>query len=213
MTEADLDELADEIVLLFTTGEFYRGIGSGIGEVSKNFGYLTYSFLDTDTRYARSREMERMIRAIHRGILSRDKIYETVKRIFDSFNKHTSESQKRNIYHGAAGAMTGSVIVSQVVLQLATRIGNLASIPSVFSYYILLGGGMAERSIYRSRSLSTENPEVYYALRKDDLDFLFFLIEPMVEPIMESLKIKRIYGDHMFNALIDKVGEKIKSHA
>ncbi|WP_323641873.1 hypothetical protein [Pectobacterium carotovorum] len=45
MTEADLDELADEIVLLFTTGEFYRGIGSGIGEVSKNFGYLTTHFL------------------------------------------------------------------------------------------------------------------------------------------------------------------------
>ncbi|WP_241262314.1 hypothetical protein [Pectobacterium brasiliense] len=89
MTEADLDELADEIVLLFTTGEFYRGIG----EVSKNFGYLTYSFLDTDTRYARSREMERMIRAIHRGILSRDKIYETVKRIFDNFNKHTSDQR------------------------------------------------------------------------------------------------------------------------
>lgn len=34
-----------------------------------------------------------------------------------------------------------------------------------------------------------------------------------VEPIMESLKVKRVYADNMFNALIDKVGKKIKSHA
>ncbi|KAA3666259.1 hypothetical protein PB70LOC_01997 [Pectobacterium versatile] len=50
MTEADLDELADRIVKMLTTTDFYEGMGSGISEIGKKFGYLVYSFLDTDTR-------------------------------------------------------------------------------------------------------------------------------------------------------------------
>ncbi|RYC38823.1 hypothetical protein CLR69_21420 [Pectobacterium zantedeschiae] len=60
--EADLDELADRIVRMLTTTDFYEGMGSGISEIDKNFGYLAYDFIDTDTRYAKSREMERLIK-------------------------------------------------------------------------------------------------------------------------------------------------------
>ncbi|MEI7177151.1 hypothetical protein [Pectobacterium carotovorum] len=199
MTEADLDELADRIVKMLTTTDFYEGMGSGISEIGKNFGYLAYDFIDTDTRYATSREMERLIKAIHRGIVSREKIIEAIQRIFKVFNRNASESQKEAIYHKAVGSVAGSMLVSQAVFQIAKRIGNAPKVSTGTVYYILLFGGMAKRSIYRSMYLRGHNPEVYSELRRDDLDFLFFLFEENVEPLTEAIKMRRVYGSGMFN--------------
>ncbi|WP_224718545.1 hypothetical protein [Pectobacterium versatile] len=182
MTDADLDELADRIVKMLTTTDFYEGMGSGISEIGKNFGYLAYDFIDTDTRYAKSREMERLIKAIHRGIVSRDKIIEAIKRIFKVFNRDASESKKESIYHKAVGSVVGSMLVSQAVFQIAKRIGNSPKVSTGTVYYILLLGGMAKRSIYRSMYLMSHNPEVYSELRRDDLDFFSSCLKKMLNP-------------------------------
>ncbi|MDY4383028.1 hypothetical protein [Pectobacterium brasiliense] len=210
MTEADLDELADRIVKMLTTTDFYEGMGNGISEIGKNFGYLVYDFIDTDTRYAKSREMERLIKAVHRGIVSREKIIEAIKRIFKVFNRNASESQKEAIYHKAVGSVAGSMLVSQAVFQIAKRIGNAPKVSTGTVYYILLLGVMAKRSIYRSMYLKNNTPEVYSELRRDDLDFLFFLFEENIEPLTEAIKMRRTYGNGMFNQLIDKIEHRIK---
>ncbi|MEQ9919397.1 hypothetical protein ABRQ09_00820 [Pectobacterium brasiliense] len=210
MTEADLDELAGRIVKMLTTTDFYEGMGAGISEIGKNFGYLAYDFIDTDTRYAKSREMERLIKAVHRGIVSREKIIEAIKRIFKVFNRNASESQKEAIYHKAVGSVVGSMLVSQAVFQIAKRIGNAPKVSTGTVYYILLPGGMAKRSIYRSMHLKNNTPEIYSELRRDDLYFLFFLFEENVEPLTEAIKMRRTYGNGMFNKLIDKIEYRIK---
>ncbi|MBN3197116.1 hypothetical protein H5A20_00140 [Pectobacterium brasiliense] len=210
MTEADLDELADRIVKMLTTTDFYEGMGNGISEIGKNFGYLAYDFIDTDTRYAKSREMERLIKAVHRGIVSREKIIEAIKIIFKVFNRNASESQKEAIYHNAVGSVAGSMLVSQAVFQIAKRIGDAPKVSTSTVYYILLLGGMAKRSIYRSMYLKNNTPEVYSELRRDDLYFLFFLFEENIEPLTEAIKMRRTYGNGMFNKLIDKIECRIK---
>ncbi|KAA3667203.1 MULTISPECIES: hypothetical protein [Pectobacteriaceae] len=209
MTEADLDELADRIVKMLTTTDFYEGMGNGVSELGKNFGYLAYGFIDTDSRSSRSREKERVIKAIHRGIVSRDKIIEAVTRIFDIFNRNVSEAKKETIYNKIAGGLVGSFIISQVVMRASKKIGNMKKMFTGIVYYGLMAGGMMDRSIYRSRSLKEQNPEVYSELRKDDLDLLFFLFEEQVEPLTEAIKMKRTYGIGMFNKLIDKVESRI----
>ncbi|MFC3394726.1 hypothetical protein [Brenneria rubrifaciens] len=184
-------------------------MGSGISETGKNFGYLSYDFIDTDTRHAKSREMERLIEAIHRGIVSREKIIEAIKRIFKVFNRNASESQKEAIYHKAVGFVAGSMLVSQAVFQIAKRIGDAPKVSTGTVYYIMLLGGMAKRSI-SFNVLKSHNPEVYSALRRDDLDFLFFLFEENVEPLTEAIKMRRTYGNGMFNKLIEKIEYRIK---
>ncbi|WP_113625515.1 hypothetical protein [Pectobacterium peruviense] len=210
MTEADLDELADRIVKMLTTTDFYEGMGSGISEIGKNYGYLAYGFIDTDSRSSREREVERLIRAIHKGIVSRDKIIEAITRIFNIFNRNVSEAKKEEIYNKVAGGLVGGFIVSQAVMITSKRIGNMPKVSTAMVYYVLLLGGMMDRAIYRSRSLREQNPEVYSELRRDDLDLLFFLFEDQVEPLVEAIKMRRTYGAGMFNNLIDKVEYRMK---
>ncbi|MEQ9866072.1 MULTISPECIES: hypothetical protein [Pectobacteriaceae] len=210
VTEADLDELADRIVKMLTTTDFYEGMGSGISEIGKNYGYLAYGFIDTDSRSSREREVERLIRAIHKGIVSRDKIIEAITRIFNIFNRNVSEAKKEAIYNKVAGGLVGGFIVSQAVMITSKRIGNMPKVSTAMVYYVLLLGGMMDRAIYRSRSLREQNPEVYSELRRDDLDLLFFLFEDQVEPLVEAIKMRRTYGAGMFNNLIDKVEYRMK---
>ncbi|MCY9846739.1 hypothetical protein [Pectobacterium jejuense] len=210
MTEADLDELADRIVRMLTTTDFYEGMGSGISEIGKNYGYLAYGFIDTDSRSSREREVERLIRAIHKGIVSRDKIIEAITRIFNIFNRNVSEAKKEAIYNKVAGGLVGGFIVSQAVMITSKRIGNMPKVSTAMVYYVLLLGGMMDRAIYRSRSLREQNSEVYSELRRDDLDLLFFLFEDQVEPLVEAIKMRRTYGAGMFNNLIDKVEYRMK---
>lgn len=202
--------MADRIIKMLTTPDFYEGMGSGISEIGKNFGYLAYGYIDTDSRSSRSREKERVIKAIHKGIVSKDKVIKAITRVFNVFNRHVSEAKKEAIYNKIVGDLVGGFIVSQAVMITSKRIGNIPKVSTAIAYYLLLLGGMMDRSIYRSQYLKNHNPEIYSELRRDDLDLLFFLFEEQVEPLTEAIKMRRTYGDGMFNKLIDKIEHRIK---
>lgn len=73
----------------------------------------------------------------------------------------------------------------------------------------LLAGGMAERSIYTSQRLKRTNPEIYYTLRQKDYDFLYFLVEPALQPFIEALKVRRNQGEIAFNQILDFVEKEV----
>ncbi len=75
---------------------------------------------------------------------------------------------------------------------------------------ILLMGGMAERSIYTSRALQQSNPEIYYALHRKNYNLLYFLVEPLLEPFVEALRVKRTQGQPEFDKILDMVEDELK---
>ncbi len=73
----------------------------------------------------------------------------------------------------------------------------------------LLAGGMAERSLYRSQSLKDSDPEIYYELRKKDYDFLYFLVEPALQPFIEALRVRRTQGSAAFTQIIEIIENEV----
>lgn len=75
---------------------------------------------------------------------------------------------------------------------------------------IFLTGGLATRSIYKSEELKAKNFPVYYALRdKGDLDFLYFLIQPFVDPFIDALSVRQKQGQEPFNKIVSLVEKEV----
>ena len=68
---------------------------------------------------------------------------------------------------------------------------------------------MAEHSIYTSQRLKRTEPEIYYALRQRNHDFLYFLVEPALHPFVEVLRMRRTQGGAAFNQILDLVEKEV----
>lgn len=205
----NLESIAKEIAKALKSPDFYMGMGDGAVGVFRDLGYLAYGYIDTDSRYVRSLEKERMIRALRRGVASREKLKAAIVATLSLFDKHVPEEKKDKIYHKSSGSLVGKSLTGTAIMAVAHKISNAGRFGIFLSYYTLLLGGMAERSVYRSLYLKRENPELYQDLKRDDLDLLYFLFEPFVKPFSDALIVRRTHGDKAFNELIDMVGEEV----
>lgn len=70
---------------------------------------------------------------------------------------------------------------------------------------------MVERCIYTSERLQQYNPEIYNRLRTRDLDLLYFLVEPALNPFVDALKIRNTQGQVAFERLLSMVENEINA--
>ncbi|MVZ10418.1 hypothetical protein GP913_25840 [Enterobacteriaceae bacterium 8376wG6] len=81
----------------------------------------------------------------------------------------------------------------------------------VATSFTLMAGGMIERSIYKSIALERMHSAVYYKLRSaGNLDFIYFLVQPYIDPFIEALAVRKNQGDAEFNRLLQNIEEKMK---
>ncbi|EAA1889172.1 hypothetical protein KG752_004345 [Salmonella enterica] len=110
----------------------------------------------------------------------------------------------------AGRAITNSVISGRIATTIAGRSSLYIKFKGGIIGNILLLGGMTERAIYSSWGLNADCPEIYNLLYPDNLDLLYFLVEPLMEPFIESMKIRENEGQTAFNELMEIVVDEIK---
>ncbi|HHQ4305780.1 TPA: hypothetical protein ACSTJZ_002917 [Serratia fonticola] len=158
-----------------------------------------------------------MMKAIKCGILENENLVESIKTVLDDFNSNVSKETQDSIYAKAVGSIAGRMItnaylsgkLASIILKIAVYSRLLAFRISTVST-ILLTGGLATRSIYKSEELKDKNLSVYYALRhKGDLDFLYFLIQPFVDPFIDALSVRQKQGQEPFNKIVSLVEKEL----
>lgn len=215
--DMEYQAIAKRIAQVILTPEMLVGLEHGVASVPIDFGYLAYGYIDTENRYENQGEATRMIFAIKCGILENENLVESIKTVLDEFNKNVPKETQDSIYAKTVGSIAGRMITSTVLSGILTniilktavytrllglRIGSVST--------ILLTGGLATRSIYKSRELRDKNLPVYYALRhKGDLDFLYFLIQPFADPFIDALTVRQKQGQEKFNKIVSLVEKEL----
>ncbi len=208
--------IARRIAKIILSPDSAIGLMHGVLSVPKDLGYLVYGYLDTDSRYLRETEHIRMAKAIRYGILQNHNFVKTIETVLGIFNKYVPKEKQESIYSRsmfslASRTAANSYIFGKMASIIAQRTAFLVTLQGGAAGNILLIGGMAERSVYTSRSLQRKNPEIYYALYPRNYDLLYFLIEPALEPFVEALQVRRNHGDAAFNKIIDMVENELKT--
>lgn len=203
--------IARRIAKIILSPDSAIGLMHGVLSVPKDLGYL-----DTDSRYLRETEHIRMAKAIRYGILQNHNFVKTIETVLGIFNKYVPKEKQESIYSRSMFSLAGrtaanSYIFGKMASIIAQRTAFLVTLQGGAAGNILLIGGMAERSVYTSRSLQRKNPEIYYALYPRNYDLLYFLIEPALEPFVEALQVRRNHGDAAFNKIIDMVENELKT--
>lgn len=206
-------EIAKRIANIIISPASAVGLIDGILSVPQDLGYLAYGYFDTDSRFTRETERFRLINAIRFGILQNENFIRTIEIVLDNFNQYVSESKRDNIYAKTGAsvvgrAITNSFVSKKIATAIAQRSSLMISLRGVLGNF-LLAGGMAERSLYRSQSLKDSDPEIYYELRKKDYDFLYFLVEPALQPFIEALRVRRTQGSAAFTQIIEIIENEV----
>ncbi len=155
-----------------------------------------------------------MAGAIKYGILENENFVKTIETVLDKFNASIPEDKKDSIYSQVTFALVGRTVTNSVIAgRLAIAISQRSSLfvaarGGVIGNTLLLGG-MAQRSIYTSESLRQTDPEIYYPLRAYNYDLLYFLVEPVLEPFIEALRVKKTKGQPEFNKILDIVEDEL----
>ncbi|WP_380180463.1 hypothetical protein [Kalamiella sp. sgz302252] len=207
-------EIAKRIAKIILSPESAIGFVHGVLSVPTDIGYLAYGFIDTDSRYQRETERIRMMTAIRHGILENHNFVKTVEIVLSRFNEAVPEHKQNAIYGKVIASLAGRTITNSLLA------GKLASVIAGRSSFLitlrggligntLLIGGMVERCIYTSERLQQHSPDLYFSLRSKDLDLLYFLVEPALNPFVEALKVKRIQGQPAFEKILDMVEREL----
>ncbi|EAS4986500.1 MULTISPECIES: hypothetical protein [Enterobacterales] len=207
-------DIAKRIAQIIISPETAVGFVHGVLSVPQDLGYLAYGFIDTDSRYNRETERIRLIKAIRFGILQNENFVRTIETVLNKFNQYVPEKKRDGIYAkiGASvvgRAITNSIISKKIATSIAQRSSLMVALRGGIVGNTLLAGGMAERSIYTSQRLQSTDPEIYYALRQRDYDFLYFLVEPALHPFVEALRVRRTQGETAFNQILDLVEKEV----
>jgi hypothetical protein len=212
---ADYVDIGKRIATIILSPESAVSLVKGIASVPLDLSYLAYGFIDTESRYSRELEKERMVRAIRYGILENHNFLKTIEIVLDIFNKYIPEERQDKIYRStlfsvAGRAITNTVVSGAIAQSIAQRTGLLVGLRGGIVGNALLAGGMAERSIYTSRKLKLYAPELYNALRSKNYDLLYFLVEPAIQPFVDAINVKWSKGFSEFNVIISAVESEIK---
>lgn len=216
--EVNNTEIVERIVKVIVSPETVVGLLDGAMSVPVDFGYLALDIFDTSNRRKMEDERIRMMRAIKSGLLNYHQVIRTTKIIIDAFTAHIPQETQDKIFRAVGSASSGrmlttSLISSRIVNSIIST-GGAAMITrgaGVATSFTLMAGGMIERSIYKSISLERMHSAVYYKLRNaGNLDFIYFLVQPYVDPFIEALAVRKNQGDAEFNRLLQKIEEKMK---
>lgn len=209
-------EIAKRIAKIILSPESALGFIDGMLSVPKDIGYLAFGFIDTDRRYQRETEKIRMLTAIKYGLLENHNFIKTIETVLDIFNKTVPEDKQNAIYGKtmasvAGRTITNSLIAGKLATIIAQRSSFLITLRGGLIGNTLLIGGMVERCIYTSERLQQYNPEIYNRLRTRDLDLLYFLVEPALNPFVDALKIRNTQGQVAFEKLLSMVENEINA--
>lgn len=209
-------EIARRIAKIILSPESALGFIDGVLSVPKDIGYLAFGFIDTDSRYQRETEKIRMLTAIKYGLLENHNFIKTIETVLDIFNKTVPEYKQNAIYGKtmasvAGRTITNSLIAGKLATIIAQRSSFLITLRGGLIGNTLLIGGMVERCIYTSERLQQYNPEIYNRLRTRDLDLLYFLVEPALNPFVDALKIRNTQGQVAFEKLLSMVENEINA--
>ncbi|MBM7342930.1 hypothetical protein [Pantoea coffeiphila] len=208
-------DIAKRIAKIIVSPDAVIGFIHGVLSVPQDLGYLAYGYIDTDSRYNRETERIRLIKAIRFGILQNENFVRTIEIVLNKFNQYMPIEKRDGIYAkmGASvlgRAITNSIISKKIATIIAQRSSLMVALRGGVVGNTLLAGGMAERSIYNSQKLQSTDPEIYYALRERDYDFLYFLVEPALNPFVEALRIRKNQGETAFIQILDLVEKEVK---
>lgn len=209
-------EIARRIAKIILSPESALGFIDGVLSVPKDIGYLAFGFIDTDSRYQRETEKIRMLTAIKYGLLENHNFIKTIETVLDIFNKTVPEDKQNAIYGKtmasvAGRTITNSLIAGKLATIIAQRSSFLITLRGGLIGNTLLIDGMVERCIYTSERLQQYNPEIYNRLRTRDLDLLYFLVEPALNPFVDALKIRNTQGQVAFEKLLSMVENEINA--
>lgn len=209
-------EIARRIAKIILSPESALGFIDGILSIPTDIGYLAYGFIDTDSRYQRETERIRMMSAIRHGILENHNFMKTIETVLNAFNKSAPEEKQNAIYSKtiasvAGRTITNSLLAGKIASTIAQRSTFLITLRGGIIGNTLLIGGMVERCIYTSERLQQYTPDIYHALRYRDLDLLYFLVEPALNPFVEALKVKRTQGQPAFERILAMVESEINA--
>lgn len=209
-------EIARRIAKIILSPESALGFIDGVLSVPKDIGYLAFGFIDTDRRYQRETEKIRMLTAIKYGLLENHNFIKTIETVLDIFNKTVPEDKQNAIYGKtmasvAGRTITNSLIAGKLATIIAQRSSFLITLRGGLIGNTLLIGGMVERCIYTSERLQQYNPEIYNRLRTRDLDLLYFLVDPALNPFVDALKIRNTQGQVAFERLLSMVENEINA--
>ncbi|VEI68378.1 hypothetical protein [Serratia rubidaea] len=207
-------EIAKRIAKIIISPETAFGFVHGVLSVPQDLGYLAYGFLDTDSRYHRDTERTRLFRAVRYGILQNESFINTIETVLNKFNQYMPENKRDKIYAKIGlsifgRAVTNSIISKKIATSIAQRSTLIIALRGGIVGNTLLAGGMMERSIYTSQRLQRTEPEIYYALRQRNYDFLYFLVEPALHPFVEALRVRRMQGEAAFHQILDFVEKEV----
>lgn len=209
-------EIARRIAKIILSPESAIGFIDGVLSVPKDIGYLAFGFIDTDSRYQRESEKIRMLTAIKYGLLENHNFIKTIETVLDIFNNTVPEDKQNAIYGKtmasvAGRTITNSLIAGKLATIIAQRSSFLITLRGGLIGNTLLIGGMVERCIYTSERLQQYNPEIYNRLRTRDLDLLYFLVDPALNPFVDALKIRNTQGQVAFERLLSMVENEINA--
>lgn len=209
-------EIARRIAKIILSPESAIGFIDGVLSVPKDIGYLAFGFIDSDSRYQRESEKIRMLSAIKYGLLEHHNFIRTIETVLENFNKIVPEDKQNAIYGKtmasvAGRTITNSLIAGKLATSIAQRSSFLITLRGGIIGNTLLIGGMVERCIYTSERLQQYNPDIYNRLRTRDLDLLYFLVEPALNPFVDALKIRNTQGKAAFEKILSMVENEINA--
>ncbi|EAA7111125.1 hypothetical protein EWJ91_24190 [Salmonella enterica subsp. enterica serovar Ouagadougou] len=221
-------DVVRRLIKIMVSPESAGGILDGILSVPVDIFYLGRAFLDTENRYRNEIEHYRLATLIKREISDEDTFTRLINLIFYELFSHVPEKTQNKIFSHIGGAIFGRTIANAFVsgeiakatmkkaississAQLSKIVSISASISGAMIGNILLTGGMAERAIYTSRALKEDCPEIYNRLRPTDLDLLYFLVESIMEPVVDAIKIRRNDGQIAFEKMMELMANEIR---
>jgi hypothetical protein len=216
----DVKEIANRIAHIIVSPSTVTGLINGALTVPLDFGYLAAGYFHTDSRFAHQAQRFRMAEAIHNDILNYEHITNAVEIIFKEFNQRLTIAQQDNIYRKSASNLAGRLIMAKLisiigaaVLARVSFIGAKAGRNWIGRVtLLLLVGGMSERSIIESETLSIESPEIYALLRPHDYDLTYFLFKPAVKPFVDAIHAGNTRGQPFFNKIIGSVASILNAN-
>ena len=201
-------EMADAVKPLgdSDTADLLYSLIEGVVDTGKDYGYLVYDFLDTDSKNQKDNDKYRLVKLVKDGIDS-NKILQAFDIIFSDYYQKLTVKQQQLLLRRKSANIAGGAWINNALFSSTTT-----SLISVFWKRFIIGlgmtttytvGGKMSRAVYSSRQLMMDNPTLYWKLRTEgDLDLIYFLIEKQVEPFVRASQIQHI-NPMLFNEIND----------
>ena len=174
--------------------KYSEAAGDVVLDFSRDVGYLTYEYFDSDNRGRNKNETIRLIKILKKGSY-RVRITDIVKIVANEFTACIPE-KVLDLVPDKLGKLSGNIFINKVLMQdmaslLADKLITRIGVNAIFSTALLLGGARA-RAIYASQRLFNESPKIYYKLKdRGDLDLLYFIVEDHLESFIKAISIAK----------------------